>query len=65
MPALVLGNGSNDLLELAARAFLTPGDKVVYSAHAFSVYALATQAVGATGISVPADKGYGHDLPPC
>jgi histidinol-phosphate aminotransferase len=59
---LTIGNGSNDLLELAARAFLTPGDKVVYSAHAFAVYALATQAVGATGISVPADSGYGHDL---
>ena len=60
---ITLGNGSNDLLELAARAFLAPGDKVVYSAHAFAVYALATQAVGATGISVPAAPGYGHDLP--
>jgi len=60
---VTLGNGSNDLLELAARAFLSPGDKVVYSAHAFAVYALATQAVGATGISVPATKGFGHDLP--
>ncbi len=58
---VTLGNGSNDLLELAARAFLQPGDKVVYSAHAFAVYALATQAVGATGISVPA-IAYGHDL---
>ncbi len=58
---IVLGNGSNDLLELSARAFLTVGDKVVYSAHAFAVYALATQAVGATGITVPA-KDYGHDL---
>jgi histidinol-phosphate aminotransferase len=60
---VTLGNGSNDLLELAARAFLAPGDKVVYSAHAFAVYALATQAVGATGISVPATDVYGHDLP--
>ncbi len=60
---VTLGNGSNDLLELAARAFLAPGDKVVYSAHAFAVYALATQAVGASGISVPATKGWGHDLP--
>ena len=58
---VTLGNGSNDLLELAARAFLQPGDKVVYSAHAFAVYALATQAVGATGISVPAIN-FGHDL---
>lgn len=58
---LVLGNGSNDLLELASRAFLAPGDVAVYSAHAFAVYALATQAVGAKGISVPA-KDFGHDL---
>ncbi|MDO8811053.1 MAG: histidinol-phosphate transaminase [Gallionella sp.] len=58
---VVLGNGSNDLLELAARAFLTVGDKVVYSDHAFAVYALATQAVGATGISVVA-RNFGHDL---
>ncbi len=60
---VTLGNGSNDLLELVARAFLAPGDKVVYSAHAFAVYSLATQAVGAEGISVPATKDYGHDLP--
>jgi histidinol-phosphate aminotransferase len=59
---IVLGNGSNDLLELAARAFLAPGDKAVYADHAFAVYALATQAVGATGISVPATQGFGHDL---
>lgn len=58
---IVLGNGSNDMLELAARAFLTVGDKAVYSAHAFAVYPLATQAVGATGVSVPA-KNFGHDL---
>jgi len=58
---IVLGNGSNDMLELAARAFLTVGNKAVYSAHAFAVYPLATQAVGATGISVPAIN-YGHDL---
>jgi len=58
---IVLGNGSNDLLELAARAFLTIGDKVVYADHSFAVYALATQAVGASGISVAA-KDFGHDL---
>ncbi len=58
---LVLGNGSNDLLELASRAFLAPGDVAVYSAHAFAVYALATQAVGAKGVTVPAQE-FGHDL---
>jgi histidinol-phosphate aminotransferase len=58
---IILGNGSNDMLELAARAFLTVGDKAVYSDHAFAVYPLAVQEVGATGISVKA-KNYGHDL---
>ncbi|WP_035384358.1 histidinol-phosphate transaminase [Ferriphaselus sp. R-1] len=58
---VVLGNGSNDILELIAHAFLAPGDKAVFSDHAFAVYPLATQAVGATGISTKA-KNYGHDL---
>jgi len=58
---VVLGNGSNDVLELAAHAFLTVGDRAVYSDHAFAVYPLATQAVGATGISVKA-VDFGHDL---
>jgi histidinol-phosphate aminotransferase len=58
---VVLGNGSNDVLELAAQAFLRPGDDAVYAQHAFAVYALATQARGATGIEVPA-RDFGHDL---
>lgn len=58
---VVLGNGSNDVLELVAHAFLTTGDTAVFSDHAFAVYPLATQAVGAHGISVPA-KNFGHDL---
>ena len=58
---VVLGNGSNDILELVTQAFLRPGDEAVYSQHAFAVYPLATQARGATGIEVPAHD-YGHDL---
>jgi histidinol-phosphate aminotransferase len=58
---IVLGNGSNDVLELATQALLRPGDDAVYSAHAFAVYPLATQARGANGIVVPA-RDYGHDL---
>jgi len=58
---IVIGNGSNDVLEMAARAFLAPGLDAVYSQHAFAVYPLAVQAVGAAGIEVPA-KDYGHDL---
>src|SRR5712671_2504235 len=61
MGAIVLGNGSNDVLELAALAFLGPGRAAVYSQHAFAVYPLATQARGARSIVVPA-KNYGHDL---
>ncbi len=61
MGALVLGNGSNDVLELVALAFLGPGRAAVYSQHCFAVYPLATQARGARGIAVPA-KNYGHDL---
>lgn len=59
---IVPGNGSNDVLEIAARAFLAPGLEAVYSQHAFAVYPLVTQAVGATGISTPA-REFGHDLP--
>jgi len=60
LPQIVLGNGSNDVLELAARAFLTPQSSAVYSQHAFAVYPLATQAVGARGIEAPA-RDFGHD----
>ncbi|AZN35998.1 histidinol-phosphate transaminase [Iodobacter ciconiae] len=58
---IVLGNGSNDVLELVARAFLSPGDSAVYSQYAFAVYPLVTQAIGAQGIQVNA-LDYGHDL---
>ncbi|MHB0974324.1 MAG: histidinol-phosphate transaminase [Thiobacillus sp.] len=58
---IVLGNGSNDILDMAARAFLAPGTSAVYAQHAFAVYPIATQTVGAQGIAVPA-KDYGHDL---
>ncbi|TAK41639.1 MAG: histidinol-phosphate transaminase [Betaproteobacteria bacterium] len=59
--SIVLGNGSNDVLELVSLAFLAPGRSAVYSQHCFAVYPLATQARGARGIAVPA-KDYGHDL---
>jgi histidinol-phosphate aminotransferase len=62
-PAQVtLGNGSNDILELVARAFVTSSDEVVYAQHAFAVYELVTRAVGAKAVIVPA-RDWGHDLP--
>lgn len=62
-----LGNGSNDILELVARAFLSPDTAAVYSEHAFAVYPIVTQAIGARACVAPAHDGsrgpeYGHDL---
>jgi histidinol-phosphate aminotransferase len=58
---IVLGNGSNDVLDMAARAFLSPGTSAVWSQHAFAIYAIATLTAGAHNIAVPA-HAYGHDL---
>lgn len=58
---ITLGNGSNDILELAAAALLSPGRSCVYAQHSFAVYALATQARGARAIVAPA-KNLGHDV---
>lgn len=58
---ITLGNGSNDILELAAAAMLAPGRSCVYAQYSFAVYPLATQARGAHAIVVPA-RDYGHDL---
>ena len=60
---ITLGNGSNDILELTARAVAHEGDEIVFSRHAFAVYPLATQAVGAKAIEVSATADFGHDLP--
>ncbi len=58
---VTLGNGSNDVLDLVARVFLRAGVESVFSEHAFAVYPIATQAVGATARVAPA-RSYGHDL---
>ncbi|MDP2152572.1 MAG: histidinol-phosphate transaminase [Methylotenera sp.] len=58
---IVFGNGSNDILELVARAYLSSDSETIYSQHAFAVYPLVTQAMGAKGVVVPA-KDFGHDL---
>jgi histidinol-phosphate aminotransferase len=58
---ITLGNGSNDILELAAHALVQPRQSIMYAQYSFAVYALATQAVGARAIEVPA-KNFGHDL---
>jgi histidinol-phosphate aminotransferase len=65
---ITLGNGSNDVLELVARAFLAPCYGAVFSEYAFAVYPILTQATGAEqrlAPALPADHPsmpYGHDL---
>ena len=61
MERVVLGNGSNDVLDLAARVFLAPGRSAVFAQYAFAVYPLATLSAGGDPIAVPA-RDYGHDL---
>ena len=58
---ITLGNGSNEVLELIARAFLSSGREAVFSRYAFVVYPLVTRAAGATPVAVP-DRNWGHDL---
>ena len=58
---ITIGNGSNDILEILTRAFVTPEHEVIFSQHAFVVYPIVTQAVGANAVVVPA-KNWGHDL---
>ncbi|SAK94470.1 aminotransferase [Caballeronia arationis] len=58
---ITLGNGSNDILEMAAHAFVEKAQSIVYSQYSFAVYALATQGLGARAIVVPAVE-YGHDI---
>ena len=59
--AIIVGNGSNEIIELLGHAFLRPGLEVVMGAQAFIVYKLVTKLFGATPIEVPM-KAYGHDL---
>ncbi len=64
---ITLGNGSNDVLDLIARTFLGPGRSAVFSEHAFAVYPISVQSVGAESRVARAHDGsrgpcYGHDL---
>src|SRR5438045_2223434 len=58
---LVLGNGSNEIIEFLGHALLSPGAEVVVSQYCFAVYPIVTALFGAKLITVPA-KNYGHDL---
>lgn len=59
--SLILGNGSNDVLQLVAEAYLAPDDEVIYAAGAFVVYSLVTKLCSATAVVVPMVNDT-HDL---
>jgi len=59
---ILIGNGSNEVLELLIRTFAGASDEVIYAQRGFIVYALATQAAGATGIAIAESDGLAHDL---
>ena len=58
---LILGNGSNDVLQLVAEAYVAPEDEVIYADGAFVVYSLVTKLCSATAVVVPMVK-HTHDL---
>jgi histidinol-phosphate aminotransferase len=59
--SLVFGNGSNELIELGARAFAGEGDEIVFSADGFAIYAIVAQSIGARAVPV-APREHHHDL---
>lgn len=61
MAQITLGNGSSNVLDLVARAFVAPGNEMVFSQHAFLLYPIIAQACGARAVMTPA-TGWGHDL---
>ncbi len=58
---VILGNGSNEIIEFLGHAFLRPGDEVITARHAFAVYALMAQLFGAKTVEIP-DPAFTHDL---
>jgi histidinol-phosphate aminotransferase len=59
---LILGNGSNEIIEFVAQALLGSGDNIVVSQFCFAIYPIVAKMAGADVIIVPA-KNHGHDLP--
>lgn len=58
---IIYGNGSDEVLHLAAGAFAGPGDEVIYVRYGFAVYEIAARRVGATPVVAP-DADYATDV---
>jgi histidinol-phosphate aminotransferase len=61
MANVILGNGSNEIIEFLGHAYLQPGDEVVVAKHSFAVYRLMAQLFGAKVVDVP-DPDFVADL---
>lgn len=61
MDNIILGNGSNELIDIAVRTYMRPGDEAVMAHPSFVVYSMSVQAMGCTPILIPL-KDYRHDL---
>ena len=59
---LILGNGSNEIIEFIGHALMTPGTDVITSEYCFAVYPIVTRLFGANLVTIPA-RGHSHDLP--
>ena len=59
---IILGNGSNEIIEFVGHALMSPGADVIVSQYCFAVYPIVTHLFGANLVTVPA-RNYGHDLP--
>lgn len=59
---LIFGCGGDEVLELVAKTFLSPGDEVVMPWPSFAMYPIVVQGMGATSVRVPLDDEMGHDL---
>jgi histidinol-phosphate aminotransferase len=58
---VILGNGSNELIELVVRTFVQPGDEIISADPSFVVYKMITQAAGGKNVIVPC-REMRHDL---
>lgn len=58
---IIMGNGSNELIDIAVRTFLKAGDEAVMAHPSFVVYPMSAQAIGAKSVQIPL-KNYTHDL---
>ncbi|WP_440905411.1 histidinol-phosphate transaminase [Catenovulum sp. SX2] len=58
----LLGNGSNEILDIVIRSFCGPGDEVLFSQHSFAAYPLLAKTVGATPVAAPS-VNFAHNLP--